>query len=167
MVRSLQDSPDGVTAINEDGSASDKIGSSGRQKDSGAGKFVGTTPAASRCPCNDFLVQGHRFDVRRHVSFNPSRDDCVHLNIERCQFDCHRLGRKLRKQEAGVEVRLDHLIPIPWSQIEDASDDGYTRVVNQNAYGPSRLFNLFQGRLQFPTRGNIDFHRQARNSILP
>jgi hypothetical protein len=60
MVRSLQDSPDGVTAINEDGSAGDKIGSSGRQKDSGAGKFVGTTPAASR---SDLVVDGQDYYI--------------------------------------------------------------------------------------------------------
>jgi hypothetical protein len=57
MVRSLQDSPDGVAAVNADGSTSDKIGRSGRQKNGGSGAFVGIAPAAGWCPCNYFLVQ--------------------------------------------------------------------------------------------------------------
>jgi hypothetical protein len=40
------------------------------------------------------------------------------------------------ERKAGIEVRLDDLIPVPWSLIEDARDDGYTRVVDQNADGP-------------------------------
>ena len=39
-------SPDGVTAVNADGGAGDKIGSPGRQKDSGSDAFIGITKTA-------------------------------------------------------------------------------------------------------------------------
>jgi hypothetical protein len=81
--RLCKDSPDGVTTINADGSTGHKIGSSGGQKNGGAGAFVGITKTAGWCPCNDFLIQGHRFHGRRHVGFKPPRGYCVHLNVER------------------------------------------------------------------------------------
>jgi ATP-dependent exoDNAse (exonuclease V) alpha subunit len=52
-----QASPDGVTAVNADGGAGDKIGSPGRQKDSGSDAFIGITKTAGWRASNDFLVQ--------------------------------------------------------------------------------------------------------------
>jgi hypothetical protein len=52
-----QASPDGVTAVNTDGGAGDKIGSPGRQKDSGPGAFIGITETAGWRPRKNFLVQ--------------------------------------------------------------------------------------------------------------
>ena len=45
-----QASPDGVTAVNADGGAGDKIGSPGRQKDSGSDAFIGITKTAGWRP---------------------------------------------------------------------------------------------------------------------
>ena len=51
-----QDSSDGVTAVNADGSAGDEIGSSRSQKDSGSRAFIGITKTAGWRACYDFLV---------------------------------------------------------------------------------------------------------------
>jgi hypothetical protein len=40
----------------------------------------------------------------------------------------HRLGCKLRKQEAGIEVRLNDLIPVLWSLIEDTPTSTLTAM---------------------------------------
>ena len=49
-----QASPDGVTAVNADGGAGDKIGSPGRQKDSGSDAFIGITKTAGWRASNDY-----------------------------------------------------------------------------------------------------------------
>jgi hypothetical protein len=79
----------------------------------------------------------------------------------------HRSRGKFRKQEAGVEVRLEHPIPISGIQIEDTPEESDAGVVDQNVDGSQRLFDLFQGRLQLPTLGEIDFQGQRRNSQGP
>src|SRR6266481_4340587 len=80
-----------------------------------------------------------------------------------CSLPNHRLGGEFRKQEARVEVRLNHPIPIPWVLVEDPPEGDCADVVDQNIYWSQRLFNLLQGRLQLPTLDDIDSHGQRRN----
>jgi len=76
----------------------------------------------------------------------------------------HRGRRQLRKQEAGVEVGLDHPIPVHWSQFKNAPNDADPGVVDQNADRSKRLFDLFQGRLLLAPFSNIDPERQGRTT---
>ena len=88
----ISDSANRVTAVDADGGAADKIVRSGRQINGGSSAFVGITQASGRRPRNNSFIQGRCFHGRHHVCINPSRGDCVHLDIERRQLDRHRFG---------------------------------------------------------------------------
>jgi uncharacterized protein YbjT (DUF2867 family) len=67
----------------------------------------------------------------------------------------HRCRRQLRKQKAGVEVGLDHPIPVLGGLFENTPKGNDRGVVDQNANRPQRLFDLFAESVDYGGVSNV------------